>query len=239
LARLAHPARAFRDGQRRQHRRLDIAMTDFSAGLPYLICHRSSRCVLCDGHIRDARRREVGDAPNNAGYTSVDAAVAAAAHDVLVAEFGIFFGPNTPFESVYTAELAPSQPAAQNRGSPWRGAAAAMLASRANEDVLGALNAPYTRAPSPATTTHSTKLRLRCRLGALSTFGVRSRRSSARRAVLVAEPRVRNDVNEIAVLARPASQRAARSDCDLILLVTRMAHSLESDRRKILRRPVA
>ncbi len=135
---LLMPARAFATGSADSIERWNIAMTDFSAGLP-----------LFDLTPLDAVKSATH--PNNAGYTSVDAAVAAAAHDVLVAEFGIFFGPNTPFESVYTAELAAiSAGSAKNRGiDVGQAAAAAMLASRANEDVLGALNAPYTPGTQP------------------------------------------------------------------------------------------
>jgi uncharacterized protein (DUF433 family) len=97
---------------------------------------------------------------------------------VLVAEFGIFFGPNTPFDSTYTVELAAiSAGSAKNRGiAVGQAAAAAMLASRANEDVLGALNAPYTPGTKPGDfqPTPPTNIASAAGWAALSTFGVRS-----------------------------------------------------------------
>ncbi len=141
---LLMPARAFATGSADSIERWNIAMTDFSAGLPLFdLTPMVEMRAYAMAHIAMLDAVKSATHPNNAGYTSVDAAVAAAAHDVLVAEFGIFFGPNTPFESVYTAELAAiSAGSAKNRGiDVGQAAAAAMLASRANEDVLGALNA--------------------------------------------------------------------------------------------------
>ncbi len=132
--------------------RWNIAMTDFSAGLPppglppfvevraYTMAH-----IAMLHAVKDATRRD------HAGTTNVDAAVAAAAHDVLNATFGIFIGPNTPFDAVYTAELAAiSAGAAKSNGiAIGKEEAAEVLATRAGEDVIGALNAPYTPGTKP------------------------------------------------------------------------------------------
>src|SRR5712675_1277271 len=104
---LLMPARAFATGSADSIERWNIAMTDFSAGLPLFdLPPFVEMRVYAMAHIAMLDAVKSAKHPYNAGSTSVDAAVAAAAHDVLVAEFGIFFGPNTPFESVYTAELA-------------------------------------------------------------------------------------------------------------------------------------
>ena len=132
--------------------RWNVAMTDFSAGLPppglppfvevraYAMAHIAMLHAL-----KDATRR------GNAGITNVDAAIAAAAHEVLNATFGVFIGPNTPFDAVYAAELAAiSAGNAKSNGiAIGKEEAAEMLASRAGEDVIGALNAPYTPGTKP------------------------------------------------------------------------------------------
>jgi len=173
------PGRAFATGSADSIERWNIAMTDFSAGLPppglppfvEMRVYAMAHIAMLDA-VKSASR------PYNAGFTSVDAAVAAAAHDVLVAEFGIFFGSNTPFDSTYTVELAAiSAGSAKNRGiAVGQAAAAAMLASRANEDVLGALNAPYTPGTKPGDyqPTPPTNIVSAAGWGALSTFVVRS-----------------------------------------------------------------
>jgi membrane-associated phospholipid phosphatase len=153
---------------------------------------------------------------NSAGSISIDAAVAAAAHDVLVAEFGIFFGPNTPFDSTYTVELA-AIPAgtAKNRGiAVGHAAAAAMLASRANEDVLGAINAPYTPGTKPGDyqPTPPTNITDSAGWAALTTFGVRSSAQfRAPRPYSLQSLEYAMDVNEIAVLGK-AGVSARTSD---------------------------
>src|SRR5256885_15150286 len=86
--------------------------------------------------------------------------------------------PYTTLFRSYTAELA-AIPAgtSKNRGiAVGQAAAAAMLASRANEDVLGALNAPYTPGTKPGDyqPTPPTNFVSAAGWGALSTFGVRS-----------------------------------------------------------------
>src|SRR5258707_12537286 len=144
------PARAFATGSPDRMECWNIAMTDFSAGLSlFALPPFVEMRAYAMAHIAMLNAVKSASRPYTAGSTSVDAAVAAAAHDVLVAEFGKFFGSNTPFDSVYTAELA-AIPAgtAKNRGiAVGQAAAAAMLPSRANEDGLGALNRPYKPAP--------------------------------------------------------------------------------------------
>jgi hypothetical protein len=203
------PVRAFATGSADSIERWNIAMTDFSAGLPppglppfvevraYAMAH-----IAMLNAVKSVTHRY------GAGSTSVDAAIAAAAHDVLVAEFGKFFGPNTPFDSVYTVELAAiPDGTAENRGiAVGQAAAAAMLASRASEDVFGALGAPYTPGTKPGDyqPTPPTNITAGAGWAALSTFGVRSsaqfrapRPYSSLRSLEYAM-----DVNEIAVLGK-------------------------------------
>ena len=215
---LLMPARAFATGSADSVERWNIAMTDFSAGLPlFALTPMVEMRAYAMAHIAMLNAVKSATHPYSAGSTSVDAAVAAAAHDVLVAEFGKFFGSNTPFDSVYTAELA-AIPAgtAKNRGiAVGQAAAAAMLASRANEDVLGALNAPYTPGTKPGDyqPTPPTNFVSAAGWGALSTFGVRSSAQfrapppySSLRSLEYAM-----DVNEIAVLGK-AGVSARSSD---------------------------
>ena len=132
--------------------RWNIAMTDFSAGLPppglppFVEARAYAMTHIAVLNAVKATLRS-GGSPG----VSVDAAVAAAAHDVLVAEFSKFVGPNTPFDALYTAELnAIPNGVAENRGiAIGKAAAAAMLASRANEDVFAALGAPFTPGTNP------------------------------------------------------------------------------------------
>jgi hypothetical protein len=78
------------------------------------------------------------------------AAVAAAAHDVLVPEFAP--GPNS-FEHLSKRTCSDPDGPAETRGvAIGRAAAAAMLASRADEDIFAALGAPYTPGTKPAIT---------------------------------------------------------------------------------------
>src|SRR5256886_5207989 len=173
------PAGPFAPGGADRIERGNIAMTDFSADLPlFALPPFVEMRAYAMAHIAMLNAVKSASHPSSAGSTSVDAAVAAAAHDVLVAEFGKFFGSNTPFDSTYTAELA-AIPAgtAKNRGiAVGQAAAAAMLASRANEDVLGALNAPYTPGTKPGDyqPTPPTNFVSAAGWAALSTFGVRS-----------------------------------------------------------------
>jgi membrane-associated phospholipid phosphatase len=168
-------------------------------------------------HIAMLNAVKSASRPYNAGSTSVDAAVAAAAHDVLVVEFGKFFGSNTPFDGVYTAELAAiPDGTAENRGiAVGQAAAAAMLASRANEDVLGALNAPYTPGTKPGDyqPTPPTNFVSAAGWGALSTFGVRSSAQfrAPRPYSSLQSLEYAMDVNEIAVLGK-AGVSARSSD---------------------------
>ena len=128
--------------------RWNIAMTDYSAGQPppgippfiearaYAMAH-----IAMLEALRNARSSQ---APAN-----VDAAIAAAAHDVLVPQFAPF-GPNS-FDSIYQSELnAIPNGAAEARGvAIGQAAAAAMLASRADEDIFATLGAPYTPGTKP------------------------------------------------------------------------------------------
>jgi hypothetical protein len=205
---LLMPARAFATGGDDSVVRWNIAMTDFSAGLPlFAVPPFVEMRVYAMAHIAMLNAVKSATRPYSAGSTSVDAAVAAAAHDVLVAQFGIF-GPNMPFDSEYSAELAAiPESTAKTRGiAVGQAAAAAMLASRANEDVLGALNAPYTPGTKPGDyqPTPPTNFVSSAGWGALSTFGVRSsaqfrapRPYSSLRSLEYAM-----DVNEIAVLGK-------------------------------------
>ena len=94
------PGRAFATGSADSIERWNIAMTDFSAGLPLFdLTPMVEMRAYAMAHIAMLNAVKSATRPNSAGSTSVDAAVAAAAHDVLVHEFGIFFGSNTPFDS--------------------------------------------------------------------------------------------------------------------------------------------
>jgi len=220
---LLMPVRAFATGSPDSIERWNIAMTDFSAGLapPGLPPFVEMRAYAM-AHIAMLNAVKSASRPYNAGSTSVDAAVAAAAHDVLVAEFGKFFGSNTPFDSVYTAELAAiPDGTAENRGiAVGQAAAAAMLASRANEDVLGALNAPYTPGTKPGDyqPTPPTNFVAAAGWGALSTFGVRSSAQfRAPRPYSLQSLEYAMDLNEIAVLGK-AGVSARTSDQTAIAL---------------------
>jgi len=215
---LLMPARAFATGSADSIERWNIAMTDFSAGLPLFdLPPFVEMRAYAMAHIAMLNAVKSATHPYNAGSISVDAAVAAAAHDVLVAEFGIFFGPNTPFDSTYTVELAAiSAGSAKNRGiAVGQAAAAAMLASRANEDVLGALNAPYTPGTKPGDyqPTPPTNIASAAGWGALSTFGVRSSAQfrAPRPYSSLSSLEYTMDVNEIAVLGK-AGVSARSSD---------------------------
>jgi len=205
---LLMPARAFATGSADSIERWNIAMTDFSAGLPlFALPPFVEMRAYAMAHIAMLNAVKSASRPYNAGSTSVDAAVAAAAHDVLVVEFGKFFGSNTPFDSVYTAELAAiPDGTAENRGiAVGQAAAAAMLATRANEDVLGALNAPYTPGTKPGDyqPTPPTNFVSAAGWGALSTFGVRSSAQfRAPRPYSLQSLEYAMDVNEIAVLGK-------------------------------------
>jgi hypothetical protein len=128
--------------------RWNIAMTDYSAGQPppgippmveargYSMAHIAM--------LKALRAARASTAPANA-----NAAIAAAAHDVLISVFAPF-GPN-PFANIYQAELAriPNGPAETRGVAVGQQAAAAMLATRADEDIFAALGAPYTPGSNP------------------------------------------------------------------------------------------
>jgi len=116
-------------------------MTDFSAGLPLFdLTPMVEMRAYAMAHIAMLDAVKSATHPNNAGYTSVDAAVAAAAHDVLVAEFGIFFGPKHALrERVHGGAGGHlSRQRQEIAASTWaRPPPPRCSRSRANEDVLG------------------------------------------------------------------------------------------------------
>jgi hypothetical protein len=125
-------------------------MTDYAAGqpppgIPPFVEARA----FAMAHIAVLDAVRVAMAAPSTAPASVDAAVAAAAHDVLVPQFAPF-GPNS-FDSIYQSELAAiPNGAAETRGvAIGRTAAAAMLASRADEDIFAAIGAPYTPGTKP------------------------------------------------------------------------------------------
>ena len=197
--------------------RWNIAMTDFSAGLPppglppFVEARAYAMAHIAMLHaIKDATRR------GNAGITNVDAAVAAAAHDVLNAAFGIFVGPNTPFDSVYAAELgAIAAGNAKSRGiAIGREEAAEILASRADEDVIGALNTPYTPGTKPGDyqPTPPTNFVAGAGWPAFKTFGVRdSSEFRAQPPYTLTSLAYAMDVNEIQAFGK-ANSTARSSD---------------------------
>jgi PAP2 superfamily len=159
--------------------RWNIAMTDFSAslpppGLPPFIEARAYAMA----HIAMLNALKSAGRQGGSATISADAAVAAAAHDVLVVEFGKFVGPNSPFDAFYTAELTAIQNGpAENRGiTIGQAAAAAMLASRSGEDVFAAINAPYTFGTQPGDfqATPPTNIVVGAGWSTISTFVVRS-----------------------------------------------------------------
>ena len=195
--------------------RWNIAMTDFSAGLPPpgLPPFVEARAYAM-AHIAMLHAAEDATRRGNLGRTDVDAAVAAAAHDVLDTEFGIFIGPNTPFDTLYTAELAGiSAGSAKSRGIEiGQKEAAEMLASRAGEDVIGALNAPYTPGTKPGDfqPTPPTYIVSGAGWPVLKTFGVRnSAEFRAPPPYSLQSLAYAMDVNEIQVFGKANS--AARS----------------------------
>ncbi len=211
------PAPAFALGGGDSVERWNIAMTDFSAGLPPpgLPPFVEARAYAMT-HIAVLNAVKVATRPYMVGSTNVDAAVAAAAHDVLVAEFGLFVGSNMPFDSDYAAELAAiPDGTAKNRGiAVGQAAAAGMIASRAGEDVLGALSAPYTPGTKPGDfqPTPPTNITAGAGWPVLSTFGVRSSAQfRAPRPYSLRSLEYAMDVNEIAVLGK-AGVSARTSD---------------------------
>lgn len=128
--------------------RWNIAMTDYVAGqpppgIPPMV--ESRAYAMAHIAMLDALKA----ARSSAAPADVDAAIAAAAHDVLVSVFAPF-GPN-PFDSVYKSELnsIPNGPAEARGVAIGQQAAAAMLATRADEDIFAALGAPYTPGTKP------------------------------------------------------------------------------------------
>ena len=159
--------------------RWNTTMTDFSAGLPPpgLPPFVEARAYAM-AHIAMLRALATATRGSNARLTNADAAIAAAAHAVLDAEFGKFIGPNTPFDPVYVAELAaiPAGSAKALGIAIGQEAAADMLESRAGEDVFAALNKPYTPGTHPGDYQPTPPVNAVSGAGwpALKTFGVRS-----------------------------------------------------------------
>ncbi|MEO7414491.1 MAG: vanadium-dependent haloperoxidase [Opitutaceae bacterium] len=135
--------------------RWNSAITDFSRnltvdappGLPPFLEVR----VYAMTHIAILDAVKTALKPGNVNDTNVDAAVAAAAHDVLVVQFGFLPPAGGLFNSIYAAELAaiPDGPAKANGIAIGQAAAAAMLATRSSEDPFAALLAPYTPGSNP------------------------------------------------------------------------------------------
>jgi len=205
---LVLPGRALATGGSDSIERWNIAMTDFSAGLPPpgLQPFVEAR-VYAMVHIAVLDAVKTATRAPNLGFANVDAAVAEAAHDVLIPQLGLFFGSNLPFDKTYETELAAiPQGEAKTRGiAIGKAAAAAMLASRADEDVLAAIHAPYTPGTQPGDyqPTPPTNFTDSAGWGTLRTFGVRS--SSQFRAPPPYSLRSLDyamDVNEIAVLGK-------------------------------------
>ena len=157
--------------------RWNIAMTDFSAGqappgIPPMVEARGYAMA----HI--AMLQALRSARASIQNANVNAAIAAAAHGVLTSAFAPF-GPN-PFDSVYQAELAaiPDGPAETRGVTIGENAAAAMLATRADEDIFAALGAPYTPGTDPGDyqATPPTNVIVGAGWAELKTFVVRSPR---------------------------------------------------------------
>ncbi len=196
--------------------RWNISMTDFSAGLPPpgLPPFVEARAYAM-AHIAMLNALKAVGRGGSSATISTDAAVAAAAHDVLVVEIGKFVGPNSPFDAFYTAELTaiPNGPA-ENRGiAIGQAAAAAMLASRSGDDVLAAINAPYTFGTKPGDfqATPPTNIVAGAGWSAIRTFVVHSAAQfrAPKPYASLQSLEYATDVNEIQVLGKAAG--SARS----------------------------
>jgi hypothetical protein len=184
--------------------RWNTVMCDFSAGLPDggLPPFIEVR-VYAMAHIAILDAVKTAYKPGNVLNTDVDAAVAAAAHDVLVNQFPFAAG---LFDAVYAAELGaiPDGPAKENGVAIGQAAAAAMIATRADEDPFGALLAPYTPGTNPGDYQPTPPIGFVAGAGwpAIRTFVVKS--PSQFRAAppypSLASLEYAMDVNEIAVL---------------------------------------
>jgi len=185
--------------------RWNIAMTDFSAGqappgIPPMVEARGYAMA----HI--AMLQALRAARASATPANGHAAIAAAAHGVLVSVFAPF-GPN-PFDSVYQTELANiADGPAETRGvSIGEDAAAAMLATRADEDIFAALGAPYTPGTEPGDyqATPPTNVIVGAGWSAMKTFVVRSPKQfrAPRPYASLRSLDYAMDVNEIQLLGR-------------------------------------
>jgi hypothetical protein len=180
-------------------------MTDFSAGqappgIPPMVEARGYAMA----HI--AMLQALRTARANINPANGNAAIAAAAHGVLSSVFAPF-GPN-PFDSVYQAELAaiPNGPAETRGVSIGEKAAAAMLATREDEDIFAALGAPYTPGTDPGDyqATPPTNVIVGAGWSELKTFVVRSPRQfrAPRPYTSLRSLEYAMDVNEIEVLGK-------------------------------------
>jgi hypothetical protein len=132
--------------------RWNVAITDHAAQLdadpatqlpPFL---ESRAFAMAHVAMLDALKHVERDA--GPVLANADAAIAAAAHGVLAAQFG--FGPAS-VSATYAAEVAaiPDGPAKARGIAFGQAAAARMNASRADEDVLAAITAPYAVGTGP------------------------------------------------------------------------------------------
>lgn len=184
--------------------RWNVAMTDHAAGqpppgIPPFVEARA----FAMAHI--AMLDAIRDATASAQPANIDAAVAAAAHDVLAPEFAPF-GPNS-FASVYQNELAAiPDGSAEARGvAIGQAAAAAMLASRAGEDIFAALGAPYTPGTKPGDYQATPPIGMVVGAGwpTLRTFAVRSpKQFRAPRHYFLRSLEYAMDVNEVALFGK-------------------------------------
>jgi hypothetical protein len=155
-------------------------------------------------HIAMLKALEVAKA--SATPASVNAAIAAAAHDVLISAFAPF-GPNS-FDSIYQSELAtiPNGPAETRGVAIGQRAAAAMLASRADEDIFAAMEAPYTPGTKPGDYQPTPPVNMVVGAGwsELRTFAVRSSKQfrAPRAYATLRSLNYAMDVNEIELLGK-------------------------------------
>lgn len=192
--------------------RWNQAMTDWAATAnppPFIEARAYAMAHIA---VLDAARTAL--LPSNAGSTSLDAAVAAAAHDVAKVELGKF-GDVSSLDAFYAAELAgvPNGPAKARGLAIGQAAAAAMLASRADEDVYAAIGAPFTPGTAPGeyrATTQLPGLVVGAGWGSIRTFAVKSgEQFRAPPPYSLASLQYAADVNEVRVFG--AAGAAART----------------------------
>lgn len=184
--------------------RWNIAMTDHAAGqpppgIPPFVEARA----FAMAHI--AMLDAIRDAASSIEPASIEAAVAAAALNVLIPEFAPF-GSNS-FDSLYQSELAaiPDGPAETRGVAIGQAAAAEMLASRAGEDIFTAIGAPYTPGTKPGDYQPTPPVGMVVGAGwsGLRTFAVRSpRQFRAPRPYSLRSLEYAMDVNEIELFGK-------------------------------------